>query len=288
MGCRSKINGSFLSPRQRSRLEPPLEGPSMTPDPSKSIALSKWRASLAACLLILMHGTAPAVAAERLTLSTGMVEPWTTGDHQGFTDLLIPRLFKRLGLEADLVVNRAAARAITLANDGVDDGIAARIIGLEEKYPNLVRVPEPIFVNDFVACTLDKAPAKADWDSIVPFSVSHIIGWQIFERNLKPVRELLLAKDSEQMFSLLKAGKAELILHERWQALWHANQLGLKLKTAEPPLARVEMFIYMHQRHKDLVPRIARELAAMKTDGTYQQIAGQAFKGLGQTARLEP
>ncbi len=260
----------------------------MTAVRCKTRSALKWRTGLAACLLFLTHGTVPAVAAERLTLSTGMVEPWTTDDRKGFTDLLIPHLFKRLGIEAELVLNRAAARAITLANDGVDDGIAARILGLEEKYPNLVRVPEPIFVNDFVACTLDKAPAKADWDSIAPFSVSHIIGWQIFEKNLKPVSELLLAKDSSQLFSLLKAGKVELILHERWQALWQANQLGLKLKTAEPPLARVEMFIYLHRRHKDLAPRLAKELAAMKADGSYQQIAGQAFKGLGQAARLEP
>jgi polar amino acid transport system substrate-binding protein len=242
---------------------------------------------LATSLLLLLPGTSSLLAAERLALSTGMAEPWTTDDHKGFTDRLIPSLFKRIGLEADVVLNRAAARAISLANDGVDDGIAARIIGLEEKYPNLVRVPEPIFVNDFVACTLDKGPSRADWNSLEPFSVSHIIGWQIFEKNLKPVRELLLAKDSEQLFALLKAGKAELILHERWQALWQASQIGLRLKTLEPPLARVEMFIYLHQRHAQLVPRLARELAAMKADGSYQAIADQAFKGLGQPARLE-
>jgi polar amino acid transport system substrate-binding protein len=62
-----------------------------------------------------------------------------------------------------LSVNPAAARAISLTNDGIDDGLAARIGGLEKDYPNLVQVPEPIFVNDFVACTNAVNPQIKTW-----------------------------------------------------------------------------------------------------------------------------
>lgn len=238
--------------------------------------------------LALVLPFAPAQAAERLTLSTGMAEPWTTQERDGFTDLLIPALFKRLGIEAELVVNKASARAITLADDGIDDGIAARVEGLEAKFPNLIRVPEPIFVNDFVACSLGQGPARADWQSIAGYRSSYIIGWQIFDNNLKPDKTLLLAKDAEQLFALLKAKKVDLALHERWQALWLAREAGMKLTIHEPPLARVKMFIYLHRKHADLVNRVAGELTAMKADGSYQAIAKRAFKGLGQPARLEP
>lgn len=230
----------------------------------------------------------PARAAEALTLSTGMAEPWTNDSRTGFTDLLIPKLFKRLGIEATLVVNKASARAINLANDGVDDGIAARIEGLEAKFPNLVLVPEPIFVNDFVACGLGPMPDRTNWENLGSYRISYIIGWQIFDNNVRPNRELLLAKDAEQLFLLLKAGKTDLILHERMQALWLAKDAGLRIKIAEPPLARVKMFIYLHRRHADLVPKLSAELAAMKADGSYQAIVKQAFRGLGPTPGLEP
>lgn len=243
---------------------------------------------LGLALAALALGVAPARAADALTLSTGMAEPWTKENRTGFTDLLIPKLFKRLGLEAALVVNKASARAINLANDGVDDGIAARIEGLEVKFPNLVMVPEPIFVNDFVACGLGPMPGRTDWESLSNHRVSYIIGWQIFDNNVRPARELLLAKDAEQLFSLLKAGKTDLALHERMQALWLAKDAGLRIKIAEPPLARVKMYIYLHRRHADLVPKLSAELAAMKTDGSYQAIVKQAFKGLGPTPNLEP
>lgn len=215
-----------------------------------------------------------------------MAEPWTNDSRTGFTDLLIPRLFKRLGIDADLVVNKAAARAISLANDGIDDGIAARIEGLEAKFPNLVRVPEPVFVNDFVACGLRAVPDKASWESLNPHRISYIIGWQIFDNNVRSSRELLLAKDAEQLFMLLKAGKTDLALHERMQALWLAKDAGLRIKIAEPPLARVKMYIYLHRRHADLVPKVAAELTAMKADGSYQGIVRQAFKGLGPPPNL--
>ena len=246
------------------------------------------KALILCCALAVAIQISPARAAERMTLSTGMAEPWTNQEHRGFTDLLIPALFKRLGIEAELVVNKASARAITLADDGIDDGIAARVEGLETKFPNLIRVQEPIFVNDFVACSLGQGPAQADWQSVSAYRASYIIGWQIFDNNLKPGKELLLAKDAEQLFSLLKAKKVDLALHERWQALWQAREAGMKLTILEPPLARVKMFIYLHRKHAALVERVAQELAAMKADGSYQAIAKQAFKGLGKPARLEP
>lgn len=228
-------------------------------------------------------GRWPAGAAEpgpTLTLSTGMREPWTTPQGTGFTDLLVAELFQRIGLSGRVVVNLAASRALRLADEGVDDGLAARVAGLEHSYPNLVPVPEPIFENDFVACSLGRDLATESWDSLRPFGIGYIIGWQIFDRNLPPVRELTQAKDSLQLFRLLDSNKVEFILHERWQARWQARQLGMTLTVHEPPLARVPMFLYVHHRHAALAPRLAAELQAMKADGSHLRITRRAFADL--------
>lgn len=238
-------------------------------------------------LLALASVCHPAKAGEALVLSTGMAEPWTTDEQNGFTDLLIPALFKRAGVEAKLIVNKASARAIKLADDGIDDGIAARVAGLEARFPNLVPVSEPIFINDFVAAGLGKKPARVDWTGIADYRLSYILGWQIFDSNVEARRELLLAKDSEQLFSLLKSRKIDILLHERWQALWQAKRDGVKLTVFEPPLARVKMYIYLNRRHADLAPKLSQELVAMKADGSYQAIARKAFQGLGPSPRLE-
>lgn len=223
--------------------------------------------------------------ADPLRLSTGMREPWTNADGTGFTDLVIKEAFRRLDIPVEVVVNFAAARALALADEGVDDGLTARIAGLEKDYPNLLRVPEKIFDNDFVAASLSSPSPHPDpapgWDGLSPYSVAYILGWQVFDNNLKPVREVTHAKDSAQLLGLLKAGRAEVILHERWQALWHARQQGIIIHIHEPPLARVPMYAYLHKRHAGLIDRLSRELTAMKADGTYQMLAERAFGGLG-------
>ena len=221
-----------------------------------------------------------AMAGERLLLSTGMIEPWTNADGTGFHQALIGALFARMGIAAEVDVNLASSRAFTLADDGITDGLAGRVEGVDKSYPNLIRVPERMFVNDFVACSRSETP-PADWAGLTPHSVAYIIGWQIFERNLPPVRDLALVKDSTQLLNLIKAGRVEVILHERWQALWQAKVLGIALHCQQVPLARVSMYIYLNRRHADLVDRAAATLRAMKADGSYDAIAQRVFGGLG-------
>jgi polar amino acid transport system substrate-binding protein len=234
-----------------------------------------------ASFFALMILTFPALAAERLTLSTGMREPWTNAQQTGFHNQLAAELFRRLGLDAQVVFNPAASRALQLANDGIDDGLAGRITGLSAEYPNLIQVPEPAFTNDFVAASLPASTATVrNWSDLAPYSVAYILGWQVFENNVPKTRDLTLVKDSKQLLQLLSSGRADLILHERWQVLWHAHELGMGLAIQEPPLNPVPMYIYLHRRHAALVDKAAAELRAMKADGTHKAITGRAFADL--------
>lgn len=220
-------------------------------------------------------------AEETLRFSTGMIEPWTNAEGTGFHQELIREVMRRLGRSSSLDVIAASSRAIQMTEDGLLDGLAGRVKGLDATYRNLVEVPERMFVNDFVACTSPGGELPADWAGTAPFSVAYVIGWQIFDNNLPKVRELTLAKDSGQLLKLLKAGRTDVILHERWQILWLAKQWNIPLVCADPPLARVPMFIYLNHRHAGLVPAISSTLAAMKADGTYDAIANRVFGGLG-------
>lgn len=236
--------------------------------------------TLFVAILVAVALAAPVRAGDRLVLSSGMHEPWTNTAGTGFTNLFITELFGRLKLKAEVTFNPAAARALQLADGGIDDGLAARMAGLEKDYPNLVRVPEPFFVNDFVAAGTTR-PAVGKWADLAPLSVGYILGWYVFDNNVPPVRELATPKDSKQLFGLLKAGRVEVILHERWQALWQAREQDIELKIAEPPLAATPMYIYLHKRHADLVPRVTAELKAMKAEGRDRAIMQRAFARAG-------
>lgn len=232
---------------------------------------------LAVLVLLVSRG---AIAGEAVVLSTGMIDPWTNTGGSGFHQVLIREVFARMGMEAKVDINLASSRAFALANEGVTDGLAGRVAGIEKDYPNLIRVPERMFVNDFVACSRG-AELPATWADLVPHSVAYIIGWQVFDHGLPQVRDLTLVKDSAQLLSLIKADRVEIILHERWQALWQAKFLGVTLHCQQTPLTRVDMYVYLNRRHADLVERTAAILRQMKADGSYDAIAQRVFGELG-------
>jgi polar amino acid transport system substrate-binding protein len=241
--------------------------------------------ALPAALLIVFLGLSlsltltPACAAEKIVLSAGVLEPYTTPDRKGFLDQLIVAVFREIGLEAELLIYPTATeRGMLNANDGVDDGLAMRVAGLEKQYPNLIRVPEEVAVNDFVATTTGPRFATDNWDSLSPYVVTYIIGWKVFEQNLPKGKEITLVRDADQLFGLLKAGRADVALYERWQGLAKSRAMGLKLQVLEPPLVRTKMYMYLHKKHAALVPQVAAALLKLKQNGSYQRIFDSTLK----------
>ena len=207
-----------------------------------------------------------------IILNTGIRQPFTTRDKSGFVDVMVREMFRRVGINAKVIVYQNSSKSLSNADMGIDDGVALRIKGLEKKYPNLVRVPEKIMDNDFVAYSIKKAIITDSWDSLRNAKIAHINGWQIFQNNLAGHPSIAMTKNAQQMFDLLSAGKVDFMLYERWQGLWRAQQMGVSIQVSEPPLAKREMFMYLHKKHLNVVEKVSTALSEMKKDGIYKMI----------------
>jgi polar amino acid transport system substrate-binding protein len=53
------------------------------------------------------------------------------------------------------------------------------------------------------------------------------------------------------------------------------------IKLLEPPLARVDFYLYMHKKHAPIIPEIAGAIREMKRDGTKQRIYESVRRKLG-------
>lgn len=229
-------------------------------------------------LLIALAGGA-ARAGDKLVISTSVVAPYTTPGHTGFLDRLVAAVFREAGVEAEvLVYPTASERSLLNANEGIDDGQALRVAGLEKIYPNLIRVPEPVMMNDFVAMSLQPPFATPNWEALKPYAVTYIIGWKVFEANVPPEVARTPVRDAGQMFNLLARNRVDVALHERWQGLAQARGSGLTVRVMEPPLLSVPMYMYLHKKHAALVPKVAQALARLKQTGRYQRIAAETLK----------
>ena len=79
-----------------------------------------------------------------------------------------------------------------------------------------------------------------------------------------------------------------MVVVERWMGLALAGQVGVEgLQVHEPPLAVREMYLYLHERHAGLAPRLAEQLRAVKRDGTYETVAREVL-GVGSEGLVLP
>ncbi|NQV48679.1 MAG: ABC transporter substrate-binding protein [Rhodospirillaceae bacterium] len=235
-------------------------------------------------LSFLLVGVAGSAQSEEqvYVLNTSTGSPYATEARDGFQDLVVAEVFRRIGLQGRVERYAASARALLNANNNVDHGVVMRIAGLEKKYPNLVRVPERLIENDFVAYSKGLDLKTDSWESLAPYIVAYINGWQIFERNLTPGQERTTVKEPSQMFTMLDKKRIDVILYERWQGLYRASNTGVSVKVHEPPLASVDMFMYMNKEHEHLIPKLAQALKEMKADGTYQKIFDRVLTPLAK------
>lgn len=236
---------------------------------------------LAGILALAVSGPASHAATEpTLVLSDTYDIPYTSEKGDGFLDRVIEEVFRRAGFRLKMV-RVSPERALLNANSGIEDGVSARIAGLEKAYPNLVRIPEKVLDFPFVAFASQSRLTGANWDTLTSVSVGHIQGWKIFEQNLKPGTSTTVVDTAEQLFTMLDKNRIDVALYERWLGLALAKKMGIKnIRVVEPALADREMFIYLNKRHADKVSVITTALRALKADGSYTKICREKFAPL--------
>jgi len=236
-------------------------------------------AAVVSLLLPLSHARA---VAPQLVLATGTREPLISAPGlPGFVEEVVRAALERIGIEL-VVVPLPIERALVNADAGIEDGDLFRAAGFETEYPNLVRVPQPLLEQEFVALALRADVQVGRWDDLARYNVGYLTGQKIIERQLEGAANATVVRDTLLLLGLLVQGRVDVIIHNREVALLAARRAGIALRVLEPPLLRVPMYMYLHRRHHALVPRIAAALAQVRRDGTWQRLHDQIL------APLEP
>jgi polar amino acid transport system substrate-binding protein len=208
---------------------------------------------------------------DKLHLTTVALPPLgSTAEAPGFLEQVAREAFRRVGRDVD-VATLPGDRALLNADSGLDDGDLMRAPGFEQAYPNLRRVPEKMGVMDFMAYTNRPDIHIREWGDLAPYTVGYTAGWKIYERKVA-AREITTTRSIDGLFPLLVMKRVDVALIDRWQGLRAARMHGGKFRLLEPPLATSNMFMYLHKKHAAMIPAVARALAGMKADGTYQKI----------------
>lgn len=213
-----------------------------------------------------------ALARPFLLLSTFAGPPLSNNTQAGYYDLIMKEAFGRAGITIE-IAHLPAERSLVNANQGITDGDFVRIAGLESLYPHLVRVPEKIDDFEFVAFSKNVSVSTRGWESLIPYDVAIVRGWKILEKNLVDSRHLVRVKDQDLLFTLLEKDRTDIVVYSRFEGYEMIRQLGMKnVHVLEPPLEVREMYLYLNEKHRSLVPEIAKHLKEMKREGLFDSI----------------
>lgn len=205
-----------------------------------------------------------------LYLNSASAEPYVTDAHDGFHDLVMAEVGRRMGIEFR-ILRLPAERALISSNEGVIDGEISRLPGLEKQYTSLLRVPEAIRVTHFSAFARDKS-IRPTPEEIRKRPVGLIKGWKIYEKTVDGALHVTTTDDGEQLLRLLSLGRIDIALFNKNDGAIVAKKLGINnVYALEPPILSSDMYPFLNKRHAELVPKFAAALKAIKTDGLYDR-----------------
>lgn len=237
-----------------------------------------WYAVLITVLIC--SGYTRICTAQTLVINSPTNPPLTTPEKDGLLDVIVGEAFRRCGLTLELI-RTPAERALQNVNNGLDDGDLSRIEGLEKHYPNLVRVPEKLFDMDFVAFTNSPKVTTSDLAAIANYNLGLIRGWKILEIKTAGMPHVTPVRNAEALFTMLEKKRIDIALYSRWMGTALTQKMRIaNIRVVEPPLASREMFMYLHKKHKHLIPQLVQALQQIKQEGLYEKAFNEKLKTL--------
>lgn len=192
--------------------------------------------------------------------------------------------YRRIG--AVMTVRRMPGeRAILTANGGMQDGELIRRGGMSQTYPNLIMIPVPVVIVDFVVFAKERNFEVSGWESLIPYRVGYRRGVKTVETNLAAGTKSEAVTTLEQAFGKLRVGRTDVVVDTRLGGLVKLNQLGIRdIVVLEPPLTVSPQFHYLHVKNRQLSKPLTAVLRQMEKEGVIQDILRQVIQDLQTTS----
>jgi len=221
--------------------------------------------------LLLLPLQSPVLNAQNLMhINTGWTAP---------VSLLLERItqamFKRANIDLEFS-ELPGERSIYLAASGISDGDCCRIPrAIEKDYPELLQVPEVVYVARFSAFSKQPQLKNITFEALKPYNIATIAGWKILVINLKRIKPetLHVMNDAQAMFKVLEKNRIDVATYGYLSGLKIIKELGLTdISAIDPPLASLPLYLYLNKKHKLIIPELTNALKALKEEGEIERI----------------
>jgi ABC-type amino acid transport substrate-binding protein len=203
---------------------------------------------------------------------------------------MLVEVYKRLGITVQFV-DLPAKRSLLESSEGRVDGEVQRILAVQDQYPALVAVqPSFNFIEPaaFVRSGAGTTTLRVDgWQSLAPHSIGIVRGVGSSERGTKGMRAVEAVTTMENLMQSLEAGRFDVAVNDRFSGLLVLRRLGLesKVQPVDPPIEHIPLYHFLHERRRDLVPRVGEVIRDMRASGELERVRRQVMDGMLAAAR---
>ena len=231
-----------------------------------------WRILLV-CVAMLATGTPThAQSVIRLARIADIPDQFVGGE-------LLRAVYARLNISLEFA-DVPGKRALALSSAGDLDGEVHRIANLSQTYPTLLQISPAInYIEPSVFTTTLRFDVRG-WDSIRDYSIGIVRGVGSSEAGTRGMSRVTAATSLENMIQMLDAGRFELMVTDLFSGRAAVAKLKLQSRIAplSPPLQRVYIYHYLHERHRDLAKKVGAVIQEMDASGELARLRESLIK----------
>ncbi|MGM9486141.1 substrate-binding periplasmic protein [Ideonella sp. YS5] len=239
---------------------------------SNEAARRRWLQAGAGACLLGAFGLAHAQTVVRISRLENVPDQFLGGE-------MLVAIYKRLGITVEFV-DLPAKRSLLESSEGRVDGEVQRILAVQEQYPTLLAVQPSFNSIEPAAFVRSGVTLRVDgWKSIAQHSIGIVRGVGSSERGTQGMASVQPVTTMENLMQSLDAGRFDVAVNDRFSGLLVIRKLGLegKVQPVDPPLEHIPLHHFLHERHRDLVPKVGQVIRTMQASGELERVRQQVM-----------
>jgi polar amino acid transport system substrate-binding protein len=179
-----------------------------------------------------------------------------------------------------------AKRALALSSTGDVDGEIQRVAAVAQQYPTLLQLKPAINYIEPAVFTTGLALAVNGWNSIKEYEIGIVRGVGSSEAGTSGMANVHRATSLEELVRMLDRERFDLLVTDLFSGKVEIRrqELDARIRPLLPPLERIYIYHYLHERHRALVPHVEAVLREMKDSGELEQLRAKLVAQLLEKA----
>ncbi|QOL24345.1 transporter substrate-binding domain-containing protein [Thalassotalea sp. LPB0316] len=190
---------------------------------------------------------------------------------------VLPQIYKNIGITID-IDPLPAPRAQQAASTGAKAGEIMRIWTYGQETPNTIRVPTPYYYLETMPFIVKGSGVVINSQAdLAKYQLSKVRGVKHTDNITRGLNNFYEVNSTKRMFTMLRSYRVDAVLTNTLDGELILTKLGYdNIEATGVPLARLDLYHYIHKDYQHLVPLVDEEIKRLTANGELAQMIDSA------------